>query len=69
HILKLVGHYLRAEGFRVLEATDGVEAEKIVETEQVHLAVIDVMMPNMDGFELCKKMRTSYTDIPVIMLT
>lgn len=32
HILKLVGHYLRAEGFRVLEASDGVEAEKIVET-------------------------------------
>nr|AAL38199.1 putative response regulator RR23 [Listeria monocytogenes] len=69
HILKLVGHYLRAEGFHVLEASDGVEAEKIVETEQVHLAVIDVMMPNMDGFELCQKMRASYPDIPVIMLT
>ncbi|RZH69935.1 response regulator, partial [Staphylococcus aureus] len=65
----LVGHDLRAEGFHVLEASDGVEAEKIVETEQVHLAVIDVMMPNMDGFELCQKMRASYPDIPVIMLT
>ncbi|MBF2569826.1 response regulator transcription factor [Listeria welshimeri] len=69
HILKLVGHYLRAEGFHVLAASDGVEAEKIVENEQVHLAVIDVMMPHMDGFELCQKMRASYPDIPVIMLT
>lgn len=69
HIRQLVGHCLRAEGFHVLEASDGAEAEGIVEKQQVHLAVIDIMMPNMDGFELCEKMHASYPDIPVIMLT
>ncbi|AHI55314.1 response regulator transcription factor [Listeria ivanovii] len=69
HIRKLVGHYLRREGFHVLEASDGEDAEQIVSSKQVHLAVIDVMMPKMDGFELCQKMRTSYPEIPIIMLT
>ncbi|MBC1586929.1 response regulator transcription factor [Listeria seeligeri] len=69
HIRQLVGHYLRREGFAVLEAMDGEAAEQIVTSQQVHLAVIDLMMPKMDGFELCQKIRTSYPEIPVIMLT
>ncbi|MBC1816613.1 response regulator transcription factor [Listeria seeligeri] len=69
HIRQLVGHYLRREGFAVLEAMDGEAAEQIVASQQVHLAVIDLMMPKMDGFELCQKIRTSYPEIPVIMLT
>ncbi|MBF2375477.1 response regulator transcription factor [Listeria seeligeri] len=69
HIRQLVGHYLRREGFAVLEAMDGEAAEQIVTSQQVHLAVIDLMMPKMDGFELCQKIRTSYPEILVIMLT
>lgn len=69
NIRQLVGLCLRAEGFHVLEAGDGSEAAEIVEKQQVHLAVIDIMMPNMDGFDLCQKLHTNYPDIPVIMLT
>ncbi|MBC1458358.1 response regulator transcription factor [Listeria newyorkensis] len=69
NIRQLVGLCLRAEGFHVLEAGDGSEAAAIVEKQQVHLAVIDIMMPNMDGFDLCQKLHTNYPDIPVIMLT
>ncbi|KGL39624.1 DNA-binding response regulator [Listeria sp. SHR_NRA_18] len=69
NIRQLVGLCLRAEGFHVLEAGDGSEAAAMVEKQQVHLAVIDIMMPNMDGFDLCQKLHTNYPDIPVIMLT
>ncbi|WP_430534519.1 response regulator transcription factor [Listeria rocourtiae] len=69
HIRQLIGHCLRTEGFHVLEARDGAEAETIVDNQHVHLAVIDIMMPKMDGFELCQKMHQSYPEIPVIMLT
>ncbi|KGL44038.1 DNA-binding response regulator [Listeria newyorkensis] len=69
NIRQLVGLCLRAEGFHVLEAGDGSEAATMVEKQQVHLAVIDIMMPNMDGFDLCQKLHTNYPDIPVIMLT
>lgn len=69
NIRQLVGLCLRAEGFHVLEAGDGSQAAAIVEKQQVHLAVIDIMMPNMDGFDLCQKLHTNYPDIPLIMLT
>ncbi|MNO26030.1 Heme response regulator HssR [compost metagenome] len=49
-------------------ASDGVEALHLLEDNAVDLAVIDVMMPNMDGWELCRELRRSY-DIPILMLT
>ncbi|MBC1798857.1 response regulator transcription factor [Listeria booriae] len=69
HIRQLVGHHLRAEGFHVLEAENGVHAETLLNEDQVHLAIVDLMMPEMDGLELCQKMRADYPEIPVIMLT
>ncbi|MBC1564785.1 response regulator transcription factor [Listeria booriae] len=69
HIRQLVGHHLRAEGFHVLEAENGVHAETLLNKEQVHLAIVDLMMPEMDGLELCQRMRADYPEIPVIMLT
>ncbi|MBC1272917.1 response regulator transcription factor [Listeria booriae] len=69
HIRQLVGHHLRAEGFHVLEAENGVHAETLLNEDQVHLAVVDLMMPEMDGLELCQRMRADYPEIPVIMLT
>ncbi|CAF1840109.1 heme response regulator HssR [Bacillus subtilis subsp. subtilis] len=68
HILELLRHYLQVEGFGVFEAFDGEEASSILATKQVHLAVVDVMMPNKDGFQLCEEIR-KYYDFPVIMLT
>lgn len=52
----------------VYGASDGVEALRLLEDHSVDLAVIDVMMPNMDGWELCRQLRRSY-EFPILMLT
>lgn len=49
-------------------ASDGLEALQILESHNIDLAIIDVMMPNLDGWELCRKMRQTY-DFPILMLT
>lgn len=68
HIRELVSLILTREGFEVQEASDGVEALALMESVQFDLAVLDVMMPNMDGWELCEQLREHY-DIPLLMLT
>ncbi len=52
HIRELVKVFLRNDGFEVLEAVDGVEALSMLDSTKVDLAVIDIMMPNMDGWEI-----------------
>ncbi len=52
----------------VYGASDGMEALQVLEDNSVDLAVIDVMMPNMDGWELCRQLRRSY-EFPILMLT
>lgn len=59
---------LQEEGYRVYPARDGVEALEIMVKESIHLAVLDVMMPRLDGFNLLRKIRETST-IPVIFLT
>ena len=68
HIRKLLKHHLQLEGYVVHKAKDGEEASQILSTRQVHLAVIDIMMPFKDGYQLCEEIRTYY-DFPVILLT
>ena len=68
HIRELVRVFLQNEGFGVAEAADGIAALATLETRKADLVILDVMMPNMDGWELCHELRTSY-DIPVLMLT
>lgn len=68
HIRELLRLYIRKEGYNIIEASDGVEAVERLDEEQIHLAIVDIMMPNMDGYELCQEIRSFY-DIPVIMLT
>ncbi|MFP7176314.1 response regulator transcription factor [Priestia filamentosa] len=68
NILKLVKIHLSKLGYNVFEAKDGLEAVKIFNKETCHLAVIDVMMPFMDGYTLTKELRKQ-SDIPVILLT
>lgn len=68
HIRKLVTVFLQKEGFRTIEAPDGVEALNQMEVNKVDLVVLDIMMPNMDGWELCRELRALY-DIPLLMLT
>lgn len=68
HIRELLRHTLQAEGYLVSEAADGNEASELLAKQQVHLAVVDVMMPNKDGYQLCEEIRSDY-DFPVILLT
>jgi len=62
---------LELDGYTVLEARDGAEAVKLAQSESPDLIVLDVMMPEMDGVEVCNRLRASFTtrSIPVIMLT
>lgn len=57
--------------YAVLKAFNGLHALEVLEQETVHLVISDIMMPEMDGFELCKRMKSSlqYCHIPVILLT
>ncbi|MBR8658480.1 MULTISPECIES: response regulator transcription factor [Brevibacillus] len=68
HIRELVGVFLREEGFSVLEAADGREALALLETTRADLVILDIMMPNMDGWQLCRELRELY-DTPMLMLT
>lgn len=68
YIRELVKVLLKNEGFDILEASDGIEALAEIQKEKVNIAVIDIMMPNMDGWDLCKEIR-KYYDIPILMLT
>ena len=68
HIRELIRFYLDKEGFSVREASGGEEALGILENEYIDLAIVDIMMPVMDGFQLVEEMKEC-KDIPVIMLT
>ena len=60
--------YLTAEGYRVFEAGNGAEALEVIDREDIHLALLDVMMPGMDGWQVLKAVRKS-SNIPIIMVT
>jgi two-component system OmpR family response regulator len=68
HIRELIRFYLDKEGFSVLEAENGETALELVENEYVDLAIVDIMMPVMNGFDFVEEMK-GFKDIPVIMLT
>jgi two-component system, sensor histidine kinase and response regulator len=69
--LMLVSKILELEGYEVAVACDGTEALESVIANKPDLALLDVMMPDMDGYELCKKLRQPpiNADMPIIMLT
>ena len=60
--------YLKSQGYEVFEAADGIEGLEVIEKEEIHLAVVDVMMPRMDGISMTIKLREKY-DFPVIFLS
>jgi DNA-binding response OmpR family regulator len=64
----VVVRYLRREGYRTLEASDGEHARELLERDQASLVVLDLMLPGMDGLQLCRWIRERF-DLPVIMLT
>lgn len=64
----LLQGYLAREGFRVLQSTDGLDALERIRTEQPDLVVLDLMLPSLDGLEVCRRLRT-FSDAYVLMLT
>jgi DNA-binding response OmpR family regulator len=67
-VQKLLTYPLEQEGFRVLQARDGEEALRRFESEHVDLVVLDLMLPKLDGLEVCRRLRT-HSAVPIIMLT
>lgn len=60
--------YLKSQGYEVFQAGDGIEGLQVLEREEIHLTIVDVMMPRMDGIKMTVKLREKY-DFPVIMLS
>ena len=67
-IRNILSIYLKKAGFEVVEAADGAEALVKVQSDKPDIIVLDIMMPVMDGLEVCKQVR-KISDIPIIMLT
>ena len=63
-----VGIYLKSQGYQVFMAADGVEGLEVLDQEEIHLAIVDIMMPRMDGITMTMKLREKH-DFPVIMLS
>src|SRR5256884_2179081 len=63
-----VSRNLHARGFQVLEASNGLEALALWEREDPHLLILDIMMPRMDGLEVCRRVR-EHSAVPIIVLT
>jgi two-component system OmpR family response regulator len=68
NIRELLRVLLKNEGYEIYEAEDGVKALKLLENVKVEMVILDIMMPNMDGWELCREVRRLY-DLPMLMLT
>jgi DNA-binding response OmpR family regulator len=67
-VQKLLAYPLEREGFRVVPARDGAEALRRFASERVDLVVLDVMLPKLDGLEVCRRLRAE-SSVPIIMLT
>lgn len=67
-IITLISRYAKREGYEVMTAEDGRQAIEACQKEDFDIIIMDVMMPDTDGFTACKKIK-EFKDIPVIMLS
>lgn len=69
--LKVVSNFLKEKGYKIALALNGKKALKVLEDNKIDLILLDIMMPGMDGFEVCKvlKEKSETKEIPVIFLT
>lgn len=66
---KLMSAVLKQNGFEPLQAEDGVAALEVMDKQHVDLVLLDLMMPNMDGYELTEQLRLSWGTLPILMVT
>ncbi|MEW8955187.1 response regulator, partial [Clostridium sp.] len=71
HILELIKFNLEKEGYKVITCGNGIEALKLIKEEMPKLILLDLMLPGMDGYDICKAIRReeAISHIPVIMIT
>ena len=67
-IVNAIEIYLNKEGYNIIKAYNGNQALKEIEKQEVHLVILDIMMPDLDGIQTAKKIREKYT-MPIIMLS
>ncbi|MGQ9457746.1 MAG: response regulator transcription factor [Anaerolineae bacterium] len=67
--VKMISFLLREEGYSVLTAADGEEALRLVQEEKPDLIILDVMMPKVDGLEVCRRLRRQMVDVPIVILS
>jgi DNA-binding response OmpR family regulator len=68
-VAEVVLGYLRREGFEAAHAADGLDALRIAAAAPPDLVVLDLMLPGIDGLEVCRRLRAQWPDLPVVMLT
>ncbi|MFQ6058462.1 MAG: response regulator transcription factor [Anaerolineae bacterium] len=69
NIVELARLYLTKDGYEVIRAADGEEALKKVKAQAPDLVILDIMLPKVDGWEVCRRLRQAGDDVPIIMLT
>lgn len=71
HIVELIKYNLEKNGYNVICAYDGIEALELAKKELPHLIILDIMLPKMDGYDVCKSIRNdpSISTMPIMMLT
>ncbi|MCB2354911.1 response regulator transcription factor [Clostridium estertheticum] len=67
-IIELMEVYLLNDGYKVFKATNGIDALNIINKEKIHVVILDIMMPEIDGLQVCIKIRKEY-NIPIIMVS
>jgi len=68
-IVELIRFHLEKQGYAVISAGDGPTALDLVNTRQPDLVLLDLMLPGLDGFEICRRLRADSPDLPIIILT
>ncbi len=68
-IVKMVGRRLESEGYEVSVAMDGEEALKKGLEEDPELVILDIMLPKMNGYDVCRQLKTAKPELPVVMFT
>lgn len=69
NIVQLVSMYLTRENYQVNSAGNGQKALEMIDTHKPDLVVLDVMLPSMDGFDVCRRLRAEENNVPIIMVT